>query len=114
MLSVTLTSDRTKILSTYGSRLMYWTDWGTIPSIHKANLDGSNHGMIVQGELKWPNGLVIDAASQKLFWADAGLDKIETSNLLVKLRLTNTMSINTTPRFFRLNHASVLSRKKAC
>lgn len=69
-------------------RLMYWTDWGTIPKIQRANLDGSNQRTIVRGQLKWPNGLVIDAASQKLFWADAGLDKIETSNLLVKPRLT--------------------------
>ena len=67
---------------------MYWTDWGTIPEIQRANLDGSNQRTIVRGQLKWPNGLVIDAASQKLFWADAGLDKIETSNLLVKPRLT--------------------------
>lgn len=36
------------------------------------------------GQLKWPNGLVIDAASQKLFWADAGMDKIEYSNLDVR------------------------------
>ena len=36
------------------------------------------------GQLKWPSGLVIDAASQKRFWADAGMDKIEYSNLDVR------------------------------
>lgn len=63
---------------------MYWTDWGTTPKIEQANLDGNNKRTIVQGQLKWPNGLVIDEASQRLFWADAGLDKIETSDLRVK------------------------------
>ena len=29
----------------------------------------------------WPNGLCIDAETQKIFWADAWLDKIETSDL---------------------------------
>ena len=62
---------------------MYWTDWGTVPKIERANLDGGNRMIIVRGDLQWPNGLVIDEASQRLFWADAGLDKIETSNLLV-------------------------------
>ena len=65
---------------------MYWTDWGATPKIERADLDnGRNRRVIVQGDLKWPNGLVIDEASQRLFWADAGLDKIETSDLSVKL-----------------------------
>ena len=63
---------------------MYWTDWGTIPKIERSDLDGGNRQTIVQGDLKWPNGLVIDQASLRLFWADAGLDKIETSNLMVR------------------------------
>lgn len=74
-----------KVLSNFciDFRLMYWTDWGTIPKIERASVDGNNRRTIVQGQLKWPNGLVIDAASQKLIWADAGLDKIETSDLMV-------------------------------
>lgn len=62
--------------------MMYWTDWGTTPKIARGRLDNNyNVDTIVTGQLKWPNGLVIDAASQKLFWADAGMDKIEYSNL---------------------------------
>jgi len=63
---------------------MYWTDWGDTPKIERSDLDGGSRRSIVQGDLKWPNGLVIDEASRMLFWADAGLDKIETSNLMVK------------------------------
>ena len=66
---------------------MYWTDWGTSPKIERANLDGGNRMIIVQGDLKLPNGLVIDGASQRLFWADAGLGKIETSDLNVKISI---------------------------
>ena len=63
---------------------MFWTDQGTIPKIERSDLDGGHRQTIVQGDLKMPNGLVIDQASQRLFWADAGLDKIETSDLMVK------------------------------
>jgi len=63
---------------------MFWTDQGTIPKIERSDLDGGNRQTIVQGDLKWPNGLVIDQASLRLFWTDAGLDKIETSDLMVK------------------------------
>ena len=63
---------------------MFWTDWGIVPKIERSDLDGGSRRSIVQGDLQRPNGLVIDETSLKLFWADAGLDKIETSNLMVK------------------------------
>lgn len=63
---------------------MFWTDWGTVPKIERADMNGHGQTTIVSGDLSWPNGLVIDEASQTLFWADAGLDKIETSDLTVK------------------------------
>ena len=72
---------------------MYWTDWGTSPKIERANLDGGHRRIIVKGDLKWPNGLVIDEASQRLFWADASLGKIETSDLKVKLSVFSLMHI---------------------
>lgn len=62
-------------------RWMFWTDWGTVPKIERADMNGHGQTTIVSGDLSWPNGLVIDEASQTLFWADAGLDKIETSDL---------------------------------
>lgn len=63
---------------------MFWTDWGTVPKIERADMNGHGQTTIVSGDLSWPNGLVIDEASQTLFWVDAGLDKIETSDLTVK------------------------------
>ena len=60
---------------------MYWTDWGSIPKIEQAAMDGSSRRTIVTGNLGWPNGLTIDRSKNLLYWADAKLDKIESSDL---------------------------------
>ena len=60
---------------------MYWTDWGANPKIEQAGMDGSARRAIVTGNLGWPNGLTIDQNTNRLFWADASLDKIEVSDL---------------------------------
>lgn len=60
---------------------MYWTDWGANPKIEKAGMDGSGRRSIVTGNLFWPNGLTVDQATNRLFWADAKLDTIEMSDL---------------------------------
>ena len=39
---------------------MYWTDWGRWPRIEKACLDGSNRTVLIDSQIKWPNGLTID------------------------------------------------------
>ena len=88
--------------------MMYWTDWGTTPKIARGRLDNNyNVDTIVTGQLKWPNGLVIDAASQKLFWADAGMDKIEYSNLDVRLRANG---LNNSQHCWRSNDGSCCVR----
>ena len=61
--------------------MMYWTDWGANPKIEKAAMDGSSRQTIVTGNITWPNGLTIDQATNRLFWVDAKLDKIEVSDL---------------------------------
>ena len=61
--------------------MLYWTDWGATPKIEQAGMDGSARRAIVTGNLGWPNGLTIDQTTNRLFWADAKLDKIEVSDL---------------------------------
>ena len=58
---------------------MYWTDWGQPATIEKASMDGSSLVILHNTELGWPNGLALDQATQNLYWADAQLDRIETS-----------------------------------
>lgn len=60
---------------------MYWTDWGKQPKIERAALDGSQRMTLVNSSLGWPNGITIDFNDQKIYWADAKLDKIEVMNL---------------------------------
>lgn len=60
---------------------MYWTDWGEIPKIERAALDGSDRIVLVNTSLGWPNGLALDYAESKIYWGDAKTDKIEVCSL---------------------------------
>lgn len=62
-------------------RYMYWSDWGEVAKIEKAGMDGQGRTEIINTDLIWPNGLAIDYSTQRLYWADANLDKIEYSNV---------------------------------
>jgi len=49
--------------------------------IARTSMAGSNFVKIVSSDIKWPNGLTIDFDQDKLYWADAYYDKIESANL---------------------------------
>lgn len=40
--------------------VLFWTDWGQLPRIESAFMDGTNRRAIVDTSLFWPNGLTID------------------------------------------------------
>lgn len=58
-------------------RYMYWTDWGEVPKIERADLDGMERVVMVNTSLGWPNGLALDYDERKIYWGDAKTDKIE-------------------------------------
>ena len=60
---------------------MFWTDWGKSPKIERAGLDGGHRVTLVNTSIVWPNGIAIDFKAQKIYWADARLDKIEVMNM---------------------------------
>ena len=63
-------------------RQIYWGDWSKKnPRIERASMDGTNRTVIHNTKLKWPNALTVDLIGQRLYWADAWLDVIETSLL---------------------------------
>ncbi|XP_076470996.1 low-density lipoprotein receptor-related protein 4-like isoform X2 [Babylonia areolata] len=68
--------------------LMFWTDWGTMAKIERAYLDGTHRKVLVNMGLGFPNALSIDYAAERLYWVDAKLDKIETSDLNGDHRVT--------------------------
>lgn len=70
-------------------RYMYWTDWGEVPKIERADLDGMERVVMVNTSLGWPNGLALDYDERKIYWGDAKTDKIEVGvfRLCVYIRL---------------------------
>ena len=50
---------------------MFWTDWGKVPKIERADMDGHNRTVVVSKNLGWPNGLSIDHSTARIIWADA-------------------------------------------
>ena len=60
---------------------MFWSDWGSVPKIERAGMDGSSREIILQDSVRWPNGLTVDLVLEKLYWVDAKLNTIGSSNL---------------------------------
>ncbi|XP_022088723.1 uncharacterized protein LOC110978215 [Acanthaster planci] len=61
---------------------LYWTDWGSYPRIERSDTDGSGRRVLIDTDLRWPNGLALDLEGEKMYWCDAGIDRIEYSDLL--------------------------------
>ncbi|XP_078453259.1 low-density lipoprotein receptor-related protein 6-like [Lampetra planeri] len=60
---------------------MYWTEWGGSPRIERAGMDGSVRVTLL-GNMGRANGLTIDYAERRLYWADLDTNLIESSNML--------------------------------
>lgn len=60
---------------------MYWSDWGVIPQIARAGMDGKEVQEFITKDIHWPNGLTIDHGNQRLYWVDAKLLVIESIKL---------------------------------
>ncbi|XP_068223129.1 low-density lipoprotein receptor-related protein 1 isoform X3 [Palaemon carinicauda] len=60
---------------------LFWTDWGVIPSIRVAGMDGRNIRTLVDHNLQWPVGLAIDYPARRLYWADSKTSNVETVKL---------------------------------
>jgi len=56
--------------------LMFWTDWGEVPKIERAGMNGepSTRTVIVSEDIFWPNGITIDYDSETIYWADGKLN----------------------------------------
>lgn len=62
-------------------RKMYWSDWGFLPKIEKANMDGTARTTLVSSRLRWVNSLALDVKNKLLYWCDARFDLIERVDL---------------------------------
>ncbi|XP_059055810.1 prolow-density lipoprotein receptor-related protein 1-like [Achroia grisella] len=63
------------------NKRLYWTNWNeSHPCIQRAYTSGQGLQTIVSTDILMPNGLALDHAAKKIYWADARLDKIERMN----------------------------------
>lgn len=59
---------------------MFWTDYGVVGKIETASMNGDERRTLHFSEISQPNGITIDYTSERIYWTDAGLDRIEYSN----------------------------------
>jgi hypothetical protein len=72
---------------------MFWTEWDVgdqyaKSSIVRANMDGTNLRRILYQDVFWPNSLVVDYVTQRIFYVDAKTGLIESSDFGEFLFLT--------------------------
>lgn len=72
---------------------MFWTDWGKVPKIEKAYLDGTNRQVVINKLIGWPNSIVVDSNENKIYWCDAKMDTIESADLDGSNRVTLVRNI---------------------
>lgn len=61
--------------------LIFWSDWGKEARIERAGMDGEHRRTILKGGfIKWPNGLALDLLDKRLYWADAKVKSIYSSD----------------------------------
>jgi len=62
---------------------MFWTDWGETPKIEKCGMNGDTNTrqVLISTNILWPNALAVDYTIDRIWWADAKLHTIESSDL---------------------------------
>jgi len=62
----------------FRARWLFWTDWGENPRIERVGMDGTNRSTVINTKIYWPNGLALDVATKRIFFADSKLDFIDS------------------------------------
>ncbi|XP_060522093.1 prolow-density lipoprotein receptor-related protein 1 isoform X3 [Cylas formicarius] len=52
-----------------GDGLIFWAEWGGVPRIEMANMDGYNRSVLVN-KLICPAGLAVDYPARRIYWSD--------------------------------------------
>ena len=61
-----------------GARWLFWTDWGENPRVERIGMDGTERSTIINTKIYWPNGLALDIANKRVYFADSKLDFIDS------------------------------------
>jgi len=84
---------------------LFATDWSADAFIASAAMDGSSFEKIVTEGVVWPNALTVDYFADKIYWADAFLDTIESADLNGLNRRTVVSESGSVPHVFGLTVA---------
>jgi DNA-binding beta-propeller fold protein YncE len=55
----------------------YWSEWGKKAGIYMSGMDGSDRRVVANHSIEWPNGLTFDKTTNRIYWSDAQLNRIE-------------------------------------
>ena len=66
--------------------MLFYTDWSIHPFIASAGMDGTHEKRIIETNIYWPNGVVVDYETKRIFWTDAYLNRVESSDYNGKAR----------------------------
>uniref|UniRef100_H2YAY4 EGF-like domain-containing protein n=1 Tax=Ciona savignyi TaxID=51511 RepID=H2YAY4_CIOSA len=58
-------------------RLLYWADYGQVPKIESAYMDGTNRTILATSGLTQPRSIVIDYSTHDVYWCDEQSSTIE-------------------------------------
>ena len=58
---------------------MFWTDYGVLAKIETAGMNGGERRTLHFSEISQPNGIAIDYNSDRIYWSDSSLDRLEYS-----------------------------------
>lgn len=58
--------------------LLFWIDWGPVPRIETAYMNGNKRRVLVSTGLLWPTGLTLDHPAGRLYWADPKTGTVES------------------------------------
>jgi len=64
-----------------GKGWIFWSDWGRVPKIERSGMDGSHRETLHSAGVGWPNGLTLDLTRERLYWVDAKMHSISSSNI---------------------------------
>ena len=59
---------------------MFWTDWGEVPKIERASMDGTDRIVIINTQLGEPYGITVDYSNRRIYWTDNDDDNIKYSD----------------------------------
>jgi len=59
---------------------MIWSDAGAFQKIEKASLSGNQRVTVVKTQLFHPYGIELDRGNKRIFWVDAGYERVESVN----------------------------------